>query len=375
MRFVDEYRDPAAAARLLSGIRRLAGAEPLRVMEICGSHTHVIFRTGLDQVLAPAVEFVHGPGCPVCVTPRLRVDQAIALARRPGTIIATYGDMLRVPGRGTSLRREAAKGARVKIVYSSLDAVRLARAHPDAEVVFFAVGFETTTPANGYSILEARRLGLGNFSVLANHVLVPPVIRTLLDDPETRVDAFIGPGHVSTIVGKGDYTFASREYGRPVVISGFEQNDILQAVYMLLRQRAEGRCEVEVQYTRAVRAAGNARARALVERVFTLADQEWRGLGVIPQSGLTIRPEFAAYDAAVKFRALLPQVPSREPAACICARIVKGTAKPFECPSFGTACTPERPLGACMVSSEGTCAAYHRYRGVPERGPRREVGA
>ncbi|HHY65645.1 MAG TPA: hydrogenase formation protein HypD [Alicyclobacillus sp.] len=361
MKYVDEYRDPVMAEHLIEEIRRLA-EEPISIMEICGGHTHAIFRAGIDQVLEPQIRFLHGPGCPVCVTPIEKIDRAIALARRPKTIIATYGDMLRVPGSESTLMKEKAKGAQVKMVYSSLDAVALAEKHPDFEVVFFAVGFETTIPANGFSILRARELGLRNYSVLCNHVLVPPVIRFLLEDPDVQIDAFIGPGHVGTVVGSEDYRFIAEEFGRPVVISGFEPNDILQSVYMILKQRQEGRRQVEIQYSRAVKPEGNVRARAVLNRIFEPVDQEWRGIGTIPRSGMAIREEFRDYDAEFKFQSALTLSPARESPACICGEITKGVKEPWQCESFGTACTPENPIGTCMVSSEGTCAAYYKYQ-------------
>ncbi len=363
MKFVDEYRDPAAARYLLEQIHKLCDA-PQRIMEICGGHTHSIVRSGMEQVLPEAIKFVHGPGCPVCVTPIAKIDQAIALARRPRTIIATYGDMVRVPGSSSSLLQEKAKGAHVKIVYSSLDAVRLAVENPDSEVVFFAVGFETTIPANGFSVIRAKQLGLTNFSMLSNHVLVPPVIRAVLDDPDVRIDAFLGPGHVSTIVGSQDYEFIPREYHRPVVISGFEPNDILESLFMILKQRREGRCEVEVQYSRAVTKYGNPRAQDVVKEVFSPVEQEWRGIGAIAESGLSLRKELRAFDAYYKFHDWMPLPRPEEPCECICGEITRGVKEPRECASFGTGCTPERPLGACMVSSEGTCAAYYRYQHV-----------
>lgn len=361
MKYVDEYRDPELADQLVQTIKKLA-TEPIHIMEICGGHTHAIFRTGIDQLLPSTIHLIHGPGCPVCVTPMEKIDQIIALSRRPNTIIATYGDMLRVPGSESSLLQEKAKGASVKIVYSSLDAVRLAKDHPDHEVVFFAVGFETTIPANGYSIIYAQESGLKNFSILGNHVLVPPVIRALLDDPEVKIDAFIGPGHVSTIVGSVDYEFIPKEYGRQVVISGFEPNDILQSVYMILKQRHEGRCEVEVEYSRAVRALGNPKAQAVTEKVFSIVDQEWRGIGTIAQSGMAIREDLSHFDALVKFGDLVDVPKTDEHFACICGEITKGVKEPWDCPSFGTICTPEKPIGTCMVSSEGTCAAYYQYK-------------
>ncbi len=361
MKYIDEFRNPEVSAQLIERIREIAD-KPINIMEICGGHTHAIFRTGIDQMLPDQVRFLHGPGCPVCVTPMVKIDAAIALARRPGTIIATYGDMVRVPGSESTLLKEKAKGADVRIVYSSLDAVQLAQDHPDKQVVFFAVGFETTMPANGFSVVRARELGLNNYSLLANHVLVPPIIRALLDDPEVKVDAFIGPGHVSTVVGSQDYEFIPREYQRSVAISGFEPNDILQSVYMLLLQKKEGRCEVEVQYKRVVEGAGNKKAQAVVNQVFVVTDQDWRGLGRIPKSGMGIREDLAEYDAERRFANIISGIHSIDDSACICGTITKGLKDPWDCPSFGTVCTPEAPLGTCMVSSEGVCSAYYRYQ-------------
>ncbi len=361
MRYVDEYRDPERLEHLLEAIRqRVQGS--MRVMEICGGHTHAIFRNGLDQLLPDGVRFLHGPGCPVCVTPALRIDQAIALAKRPGVIVATYGDMLRVPGSRESLRLAAARGADVRIVYGGLDAVEIARNSPDREVVFFAVGFETTAPANGCSILRARELGLRNFSVLGSHVLVPPVLRHLLDAPGTEIDAFIGPGHVSTVVGSQDYLFLPREYQRPIVIAGFEPQDILEAVLMLLDQKAQGHCRVEVQYRRAVRPEGSPRALQLMREVFEAADQDWRGIGRIPQSGLGIRSAFREYDALCRYEGELPEEAAEDVSEYVCGAVIQGARTPMECPAFGLGCTPEHPFGPGMVSSEGACAALHRYR-------------
>ncbi len=361
MRYVDEYREPKAAQGLLAAIRDLA-AGPLRVMEICGGHTHAIYRSGLDQLLPAEIRFLHGPGCPVCVTPAVRVDQAIALAER-GCIVCTYGDMLRVPGSRGSLRQAAARGADVRIVYGSLDAVEIARRESGREVVFLAVGFETTAPANACAILRARALDLRNFSVLGSHVLVPPVLRHLLKAPDTGIDAFIGPGHVSTVVGSEDYRFLPEEYGKPVVITGFEPLDLLEAVLMLLRQKAEGRCEVEVQYRRAVRAEGSPKARAVMEEVYRVQDQEWRGIGPIPRSGLGIREAFHAFDALRRYERDLPVEAEEEDArAYTCGEVIQGVKTPLDCPAFGFGCTPEHPFGPGMVSSEGTCAALYRYR-------------
>ncbi len=361
MKYIDEFRNPEVAAALLKEIEKIA-TEPIHIMEICGGHTHAIFRSGIDQVLPPKVSFIHGPGCPVCVTPMGKINQIINLARRPKTIIATYGDMLRVPGTESTLLKEKANGANVRMVYSSLDALKLAMDHPDHEVVFFAIGFETTIPPNGFSVLKARQSGIKNFSILSNHVLVPPVIKFLLNDPEVKIDAFLGPGHVSTVVGSQDYEFIPRDYGHPVVISGFEPNDILQSVLMILRQRQEGRHEVEVQYKRVVQHQGNEKAQVVIDTIFERIDQEWRGIGVIPGSGMGIRESFREYDAEYKFADWVSNVETSEPETCICGSITKGVKQPWDCPSFGKACTPEHPIGTCMVSSEGTCSAYYRYQ-------------
>ncbi len=361
MKYVDEYRDPLKGQRLLAEIRRCSPAGGLRIMEICGGHTHAIYRSGLDQLLPEGIRFLHGPGCPVCVTPAVRIDQAIALAHRPGCLVATYGDMLRVPGSVESLRTAQARGAKVQIVYSSLDAVEIACSRPELEVVFLAVGFETTAPANAAAILHARESGLANFSVLGSHVLVPPVLRHLLLSPDTEIDAFIGPGHVATVVGSEDYAFLPEEFGKPVVISGFEPHDLLLAVLMLLRQRAEGRCAVEVEYRRAVRPKGSERALAVMSEVFEVQDQEWRGIGVIPRSGLGIRRRFAAFDALARYRDELPEA-AEDAGEYVCGAVLQGHRTPLECPAFGIGCTPEHPYGPGMVSQEGACAALYRYR-------------
>lgn len=361
MRYVDEYRDPLQAESLLEAIRRRR-AGPMRIMEICGGHTHAIYRSGLDQLLPEEIRFLHGPGCPVCVTPAVRIDQAIELARRPGLIVATYGDMLRVPGTHESLRQVSARGADVRIVYGSLDAVEIARRCPDREVVFLAVGFETTAPANACSIMHAQKLGLRNFSVLGSHVLVPPVLRYLLDTPGTEIDAFIGPGHVGTVVGSQDYLFLPEEYRKPVVMAGFEPNDILEAVLMLLEQKLDGRCSAEVQYRRAVRREGSPLAQAVMQEVFEVADQDWRGIGRIPRSGLAIRSAFSEFDALCRYAGELPQDTGEDVSEYFCGAVIQGARTPRECPAFGLGCTPEHPFGPGMVSSEGACAALYRYR-------------
>ena len=375
MRYVDEYRDPALARGLAAEIRSLVTpGEVVRVMEVCGGHTHAIYRHGLEELLPPEVELVHGPGCPVCVIPMGRVDDAIAIAETDGVTLATFGDMLRVPGGRGSLLEAKARGADVRMVYSPLDALALARQEPDRHVCFFAIGFETTAPATAVTLLRARAEEAPNFSVFCNHVLIEPPLRAILETPGLQVDAFVGPGHVSSVIGTDAYRFIPEEYGRPVVVSAFEPVDLLQSIAMLLRQRVEGRCEVENQYTRVVRPEGNARAvAAIAETMEPREDFEWRGLGVLPRSALQVREAFAAFDAEGLFT--LPGARIEDPKACRCGEVLTGQIKPWECGVFGTACTPERPLGTCMVSSEGACAAFFSYGRL--RLPREEapVGA
>jgi len=362
VRYVDEYRDGALASRLRHELDTLvAPGATVRIMEVCGGHTHAIYKHGLAELVPREVEFLHGPGCPVCVIPMGRVDDAISLAEREGVTLATFGDMLRVPGsRRGSLLQAKALGADVRMVYSPLDALQLAREEPERQVVFFAVGFETTAPATALTVLRARELDVRNFSVFCNHVTIVPPLRAILESPGCRVDAFIAPGHVSTVIGVRPYDFMARDYGKPVVVTAFEPLDILQAVAMILRQRRDGRCEVENQYTRVVRHDGNPRALAALAETMELRDTfEWRGLGSIERSALRLRDEFAAWDAEARFR--LPRLSVADPKACQCGRVLVGTCKPWECPVFGTACTPERPLGTCMVSSEGACAAFYNY--------------
>lgn len=369
-RFRHEFRQPDIAGGLARTLARAAAGleRPVSVMEVCGGHTHAFFQFGLGDLLPPQVRLVHGPGCPVCVTPRSRVETAIALARRPGVILTTFGDMLRVPGRRSSLLEARAAGADVRTVYSALDALEIARQHPDRTVVWFAIGFETTIPGNAMAVLRARAMGLRNFYLLTSQVLLPPALRAILDAPDVRVDAFIGPGHVSTIIGTEPYRFIADAYRRPVVISGFEPLDLLQTLLMIVQQVRQGRAAVEVQYRRVVPARGNPLALEAMDRVFEPVDQEWRGLGVLPQSGLRLRPEYADMDAERAFPECIPgDLP--DPKACLCGEILRGVRTPHECPVFGTACTPDRPLGACMVSAEGACSAYYRYR------PRRVTAA
>jgi len=378
VRFIDEYRDPVAARALVARIAELAGDGQFTFMEVCGGHTHTIYRHGIEHMLPESVELVHGPGCPVCVIPMGRVDDAIAVANRPEVIFTSFGDMMRVPGsRGTLLEAKAA-GADVRIVYSPLDALRIAQENPDRQVVFFAVGFETTAPSTAITVLQARARGVGNFTVFSNHVTIVPPIRAILDSPDLRLDGFLGPGHVSTVVGQRPYRFVPARYHKPLVTAGFEPLDILQAVAMLLAQIAQGRCEVENQYTRVVREEGNPRALAVLAEVFELRPHfEWRGLGFISESGLRLRPELAAFDAEQRFD--VPGVRVADPKACQCGEVLKGVLKPWECKVFGTACTPETPIGTCMVSSEGACAAYYNFgrmhREVAVSIGRREVAA
>jgi hydrogenase expression/formation protein HypD len=360
MRFVDEYRDPAAARAVVGHIAALAGDDHFKFMEVCGGHTHTIYRHGIEHVLPPSVELVHGPGCPVCVIPMGRVDDAIAVAETPGTIFTSFGDMMRVPGSAGNLLGAKARGADVRFVYSPLDALQIAIDNPERDVVFFAVGFETTAPSTAVTLLRARQLGVPNFRVFCNHVTIVPPIKAILDSPDLRLDGFLGPGHVSTVVGNRPYRFVPAQYGKPLVTTGFEPLDILQAIAMLLAQIREGRCAVENQYTRVVRDEGNPRALAMLAEVFELRPHfEWRGLGFIAQSALKLRPEFAAFDAELVYD--VPGIRVADPKACQCGEVLKGVIKPWECKVFGTACTPETPIGTCMVSSEGACAAYYNF--------------
>jgi hydrogenase expression/formation protein HypD len=360
VRFVTEYRDPAAARALVSRIAELAGDRHVKLMEVCGGHTHTIYRHGIEHVLPENVELVHGPGCPVCVIPMGRIDDAVAIARTPGVIFTSFGDMMRVPGSEGNLLEAKARGGDVRFVYSPLDALRIAEENPDREVVFFAVGFETTAPSTALTVLQARDRKVANFSIVCNHVTIVPPIKAILESPDLRLDGFIGPGHVSTVIGQRPYRFVQAQYGKPLVTAGFEPLDVLQAVAMLLAQLAEGRCEIENQYSRVVREEGNLRALQLLAEVFELRPHfEWRGLGFISQSALRLRDELAQFDAERRFD--LPGVRVADPKACQCGEVLKGVIKPWECKVFGTACTPETPIGTCMVSSEGACAAYYTF--------------
>jgi len=359
MKFVDEYRGAEATHALADAIARTV-TRPWTIMEICGGQTHSIVKFGLDELLPASITLVHGPGCPVCVTPVELIDAAVTLAARPGVTLCSFGDMLRVPGTGNDLLTARARGGDVRMVYSPLDAVTLAAQHPDREVVFFAVGFETTAPANAMAVLHARRLGLKNFSLLVSHVLVPPAIAAILSAPDNRVQGFLAAGHVCTVMGIAEYGPLAARFGVPIVVTGFEPVDILHGVLECVRLLEAGRPEVANAYTRAVRPEGNVHAIAAMREVFAVADRNWRGLGRIPQSGFVLRPEFRDFDAAARFGVGADAPP--EATECISGLIMRGVKKPHECPAFGTRCTPERPLGAPMVSTEGACAAYYRYR-------------
>jgi len=359
VKFVDEYRDPQAAAQYAEALARLV-TRPWTLMEVCGGQTHAIVRFGIDQLLPPDLTLVHGPGCPVCVTPVELIDRAIAIAGQSGVIFCSFGDMLRVPGSRDSLLAAKANGGDVRIVYSPLDAVALARSNPERQVVFFAVGFETTAPANALAVHQAKEEGLTNFSLLVSHVLVPPAIEALLGAPGNQVQGFLAAGHVCTVMGWEEYGPLSEQHRVPIVVTGFEPLDILQGVYMVVRQLEEGRAEVENQYARNVRRAGNPAAVELIRRVFQVVPRQWRGVGEIPHSGLGLRPEYAAFDAQTRFA--VADIRAVEDPDCQSGLVLQGRLKPHQCPSFGTRCTPEHPLGATMVSSEGACAAYYRYR-------------
>jgi hydrogenase expression/formation protein HypD len=362
VRFVDEYRASRAVRRLAGEIRARV-TRPWTLMEMCGGQTHAIVRFGIDALLPSEVELVHGPGCPVCVTPLERIEAALELASRPGVVFCSFGDMLRVPGRSLDLLGVRAAGADVRIVYSPLDAVRVARENPDREVVFFAIGFETTAPANAMAVVAAETEGLRNFSLLVSQVLVPPAMEAILSSPDNRVQGFLAAGHVCTVMGYEEYLPIARRYRVPIVVTGFEPLDLLEGIYLAVRQLEEGRAIVENQYARAVRRRGNIAARALIRRVFRVVPQKWRGVGEIPCSGLGLRDAYARFDAERRFG--LGQAPIDEPALCIAGRILRGVERPHDCPAFGRECTPDHPLGATMVSSEGACAAYFHYRRRP----------
>jgi len=367
LKFIDEFQDLKLASELADRIAR-DSSRPLNLMEVCGTHTVSIFRHGIRDLLPPPISLLSGPGCPVCVTSPADLDRAIRLARHPGVILATFGDMLRVPGPEGSLQKARAEGADVRMVYSPLDALGLARDCPGKKVVFFAVGFETTSPLVAATVKRAASMGLGNFFVFSVHKLIPPALRALVSSGESRIDGFILPGHVSAIIGSGPYQFLAHEHRIPSVISGFEPLDMLQSIWMLVRQAEKGEARVEIQYRRAVSPEGNRKALACLQEVFCPVDDRWRGLGTVPQSGLKLREEYRDWDAEFHFD--LPMVASVDPPTCRCGEVLRGAVRPSQCPLFSSSCTPENPLGPCMVSSEGTCAAYYRY-GVSEQGRRR----
>ncbi|MCY4182091.1 MAG: hydrogenase formation protein HypD [Gammaproteobacteria bacterium] len=366
MRYVDEFRDPAKAKFLLKEIdsltrRVMAGRDrPVSIMEVCGGHTHSIFRYGIEKMLPADIELVHGPGCPVCVLPMGRVDDCVALAEMPDAIFATFGDAMRVPGSRKSLLGAKADGADVRMVYSPLDALQLARENPRKEVVFFGLGFETTMPSTALTVIQAAVEEIINFSLFCNHITIIPTIKAILDSPGMQLDGFLGPGHVSMVIGVAPYDFIAEAYGKPLVVAGFEPLDVLHSIWMVIRQIAEGRSEVENQYRRIAPQEGNAKSLAAVAEVFELREFfEWRGLGSIDHSGVRIRDAYAAYDAERKFP--VPAVRIADPKSCQCGEVLKGVIKPWQCKVFGKACKPETPLGALMVSSEGACAAWYQY--------------
>ena len=359
MKFLDEYRDGELAQQLAREIHRIT-TRPWNIMEVCGGQTHAIVKFGIDELLPKQITLIHGPGCPVCVTPLEIIDKALKIAARPEVIFTSFGDMLRVPGSTTDLLSVKAGGGDVRIVYSPLDAVKLAEQNPSKEVVFLGVGFETTAPATGMAVFQAAQKGLKNFSMLISHVLVPPAIEALMSSPNCRVQAFLAAGHVCAVMGYEEYFPLAAKYRVPIVVTGFEPMDILQGVLMTVQQLESGRAEVENQYSRAVRREGNQPAQELMRKVFKVVPRKWRGLGEIPQSGLGLSEAYSAFDAEKKFGLADHHV--EEPAECIAGLVLQGLKKPHECPAFGTRCTPEQPFGATMVSSEGACAAYYRYR-------------
>lgn len=361
MKFLDEYRDSRGALRLADEIKRIC-TRPWTLMEICGGQTHAIIRYGIDQLLANKVNLLHGPGCPVCVTPIELIDIAIEIASRKNVIFCTFGDMLRIPGTHHDLLSERASGAVIRTVYSPLDSLNIARENPDRQIVFFAIGFETTAPANALAVAQAEKMGLANFSILSAQVLVPPAIETILASSNHNIQGFLAAGHVCTVSGYSQYEEISQNYNIPFVVTGFEPLDILQGIYMVVNQLEKGTAQVENQYSRVVRRNGNREARKLIDKIFRVSDREWRGLGMIPNSGLELRDGFMEYDARRRFGVEMPQ--KSIPSICISGQVLRGRKKPHECEAFGTQCTPEHPLGATMVSAEGACAAYFNYRKV-----------
>ncbi|MGA2447434.1 MAG: hydrogenase formation protein HypD [Polyangiaceae bacterium] len=359
MKYLDEFRNAAEVHRHVDAIRHFVTG-PHNIMEVCGGQTHALVRFGIDELLPPEITLLHGPGCPVCVTPTEIIDRALAIAARPGTIFCSYGDMLRVPGSQRDLFSVKALGGDVRIVYSALDAVQLAAQDPTRQVVFFAVGFETTAPAHAMAVIDAERRGLDNFSLLVAHVLVPPALETILNDPDRRVHGFLAAGHVCAIMGTHEYDAIASRHHVPIVVTGFEPLDLVQGILRCVMQLENGQATVENQYARVVRAAGNGAARSVLSEVFETVDRRWRGLGTIPKSGLSLRDRFAGFDAERKFPMAVPIVD--DPAECLSGEVLTGHRRPNECPSFGAVCTPDKPLGATMVSAEGACAAYFRYK-------------
>jgi len=359
MKYIDEYRDATVARALVGEIARRV-TRPWVLMEICGGQTHTLMRYGIDELLPPQIELVHGPGCPVCVTPLEIIDKEIAIASLPNVTLVSYGDMLRVPGSHSDLYQVKASGGDVRVAYSPMEALKIARSNPERRVVFLGIGFETTAPANAMAVWQAAREGLKNFSMLASQVLVPPAIRMLLESPQHRVQGFIAPGHVCTVMGYDEYAELSRVFHVPIVVGGFEPVDLLEAISMLVAQLEEGHAEVENQYVRSVAREGNRPAQEIMTKVIEVCDRKWRGIGLIPRSGFKLRAEFAAFDAEKVFD--IPAEDAEEPTECISALVLQGLKKPLDCPAFGERCTPARPLGAPMVSSEGACAAYYQYR-------------
>lgn len=369
MKYADEYRDREKAAALVREIGKLADeieitkTRPLNIMEVCGGHTHSIFRYGLEGMLPPSIELVHGPGCPVCVLPMGRVDDCVAIAERPEVIFTTFGDAMRVPGSKKSLLQAKAEGADVRMVYSPMDALALAKKNPEREVVFFGLGFETTMPSTALTVLQAEADGIENFSVFCNHITIVPTIKAILDSPDLHLDGFLGPGHVSMVIGTAPYEFIASFYNRPMVIAGFEPLDVLQSIWMILKQIRENRAEIENQYTRIVPEDGNDPALEAIGTVYELREFfEWRGLGSIDHSGVRVRDAYARFDAEKKFS--IPNIRIADPKSCQCGEVLKGVLKPWQCKVFGTLCSPETPLGALMVSPEGACSAYYQYGGV-----------
>jgi len=358
MKYLDEYRDTETAGKLATAIARIT-TRPWTIMEVCGGQTHTIVKYGIDEILPKGIELVHGPGCPVCVTALEMIDRAHAIASRPGVIFCSFGDMLRVPGSRGDLLQVKSEGGDVRIVYSPLDAVNLAAANPDKKVVFFAIGFETTAPPNAMAVWMARQRGLKNFSVLVSHVLVPPAMTAILESPGNRVQGFLGPGHVCTVVGYEEYEPIARRYGVPIVVTGFEPVDMLEGILRTITQLESGQATVENQYTRAVRRSGNPQSRKLIDEVFEVCDRKWRGVGLIPMSGYRLREAYRDHDAERLFE--VEGICTQESTVCISGDILRGLKKPHDCPAFGKSCTPQSPLGATMVSSEGACAAYYAY--------------